>query len=163
VLACNTAIGRLPLDMVDVHMYLNASVVIDNTRKTIFKECKLLNVKDVCCLDWDYVDQWEMGKYSRTRDPVGTSCVEYAVNNGAEEIRIYGFEGVAVTVPPDPNPTMNMGVKYEYAAAVVSSEIWERQRSRLQTLIDKTDVYFVFAGGMKYVLRGSNCLCPTTP
>lgn len=87
-----------------------------------------------CRKEWDWTKfplKWAKGTYLPWNDPIGPHAIMYAVNHGATEIEVWGFEG----------------------ARSWMTKHAEANTKRLQLVIDSADIPIVFHGKLKYDLK----------
>jgi len=94
---------------------------------------------------------WRLGRYTPPWDPVGACAIQYAVNNGADFIEVWGYEGWS---------DLKMGSGRDKIRATIS----ERYYATLQAVITACPgVLFKFNGDLRYDLTGDNLIKETRP
>jgi len=164
VLAVDTAIGRITYDLVDYHLTRHHPCY--RTKEAyptdVPSRIRVIGFPIVACRAWwwkkgiegcagpgvEVIDApipikghpfaWERGMYTAEREPIGPHAVQYAANNGAKRISIWGLEGDFV------------------GAASLNGEC-EYQGRILQMIADACpDIEFQVHGELAYSLTGSN-------
>ena len=62
------------------------------------------------------VPDWKLGTYSEQVDPIGPSAVQFALNNGATSLHIFGMEGGDRQADGDLSPEMQQSANMHWAA-----------------------------------------------
>ena len=141
VVAVDTAISRVPLEVVDYHFATFRQPGLPFHLMSV--ACHELSESEMDAgmgkTEWNELPthQWVRGSYTPHRDPIGVHAVQFACNNGATSIDLYGYEG--------------WGDDKNWAC------VTEYQRVMIQQCVEACpEVAFRVHGKMTYALDGSN-------